>query len=85
METTFIALTLIGLVLLGLAVGFFLAISIGIRRQDSRGRYRSLRDDDDDSALSHTGRYVCGLRFRADETDPETDALPTDDRTPTAV
>jgi hypothetical protein len=53
----------IGLVLLGLAAGFFLAISIGIRRQDNRGRYRSLRDEDDNSALSRTGSLVVGLHF----------------------
>ncbi|SIO84261.1 hypothetical protein [Nocardiopsis sp. JB363] len=84
METTFIVLTFVGLILLGLAVGFFLAISIGIRRQDSRGRYRSLRDDDNDSALSYTGRVVCGLRFR-DEATTGTANLPTQDRTPTAA
>lgn len=53
----------IGLVLLGLAAGFFLAISIGIRRQDNRGRYRSLREEDDNSALSRTGSLVVGLHF----------------------
>ncbi|WP_304453480.1 hypothetical protein [Nocardiopsis sp. YSL2] len=53
----------IGLVLLGLAAGFFLAISIGIRRQDNSGRYRSLREEDDNSALSRTGSLVVGLRF----------------------
>ncbi|GAB3687454.1 hypothetical protein [Nocardiopsis oceani] len=82
METTFMILTFAGLALMGLAAGFFLAISIGIRRQDNRGRYRSLREDDNDSALSHTGRLVCGLRFRTDEDD---DGLPAQDRTPTAA
>ncbi|WP_017605679.1 hypothetical protein [Nocardiopsis alkaliphila] len=77
METTFIALTFIGLLLLGLVVGFFLAISIGIRRQDNRGRYRSLRDEENDSALSHTGRYVCGLRFRDDTAKAAQDRAPT--------
>lgn len=85
METTFIVLTLVGLILLGLAVGFFLAVSIGIRRQDSRGSYRSLRDDDNDSALSHTSRFVCGLHFRDDETIDDTAPLPAQDRTPTAA
>lgn len=85
METTFIALTLVGLILLGLAVGFFLAISIGIRRQDSRGSYRSLRDDDNDSALSHTSRFVCGLHFRDDEDEADTAPLPAQGRTPTAA
>lgn len=79
METTFLALTFIGLILLGLVVGFFLAISIGIRRQDNRGRYRSLRDEENDSALSHTGRYVCGLHFRGGT------AEATQDRTPTTA
>ena len=81
METTFMILTFAGLALMGLAAGFFLAISIGIRRQDNRGRYRSLREDDNDSALSHTGRFVCGLRFRTDEDD----GLSAQDRTPTAA
>ncbi|MEU0241339.1 hypothetical protein ABZ234_26955 [Nocardiopsis sp. NPDC006198] len=57
-----IAVTLVGVVLLGLAVGFLLAVSIGIRRRDSRGAYRSLRGDDP-IALSRTGRLVVGLRF----------------------
>ena len=78
MEITFIVLTFVGLILLGLAVGFLLAISIGIRRQDNRGRYRSLRDKGHDSALSHTGRYVCGLRFPSD-------AASAQDRTPTTA
>lgn len=85
MEPAFIALTFVGLLLLGLAVGFFLAVSIGIRRQDSRGSYRSLRDDDNDSALSHTSRFVCGLHFRGDEITDDTTSLPAQDRTPTAA
>ena len=82
METTFMILTFAGLALMGLAAGFFLAISIGIRRQDNRGRYRSLRKDDNDSALSHTGRFVVGLHFRTDAGGNE---LPGQDRTPTAA
>ena len=57
-----IVITLVGVVLLGLAVGFLLAISIGMRRQDRRGTYRSLRGDDS-TALSRTGSLVVGLRF----------------------
>ncbi|WP_017590704.1 hypothetical protein [Nocardiopsis ganjiahuensis] len=80
MITTFDILMLAGLVLMGLAAGFFLAVSIGIRRQDNRGSYRSLRQDDDDSALSRTGRGLVGLRFREDRRE-----LPVQSRTPTAV
>ncbi|KOX18315.1 hypothetical protein [Nocardiopsis sp. NRRL B-16309] len=83
----------IGLVLLGLAAGFFLAISIGIRRQDNRGRYRSLREEDDNSALSRTGSLVVGLRFangtateRRDRTPgPAGTRDPLQERTPSAV
>ncbi|RKS10856.1 hypothetical protein DFP74_6639 [Nocardiopsis sp. Huas11] len=82
----------IGLVLLGLAAGFFLAISIGIRRQDNRGRYRSLREEDDNSALSRTGSLVVGLRFtngateRRDRSpDPAPARAVLRERTPSAV
>ncbi len=80
MITTFDILMLVGLVLMGLAAGFFLAVSIGIRRRDSRGSYRSLRKDGDDSALSRTGRGLVGLRFREDQSE-----VPIQGRTPTAV
>lgn len=69
---------LLGLLLLGLSAGFFLAISFGIRRQDRRGSYRSLRDEGEESALSRTGSYVVGLHFSND--DPEGTSR---DRTPT--
>ncbi|MFI6576972.1 hypothetical protein ACIBFB_14325 [Nocardiopsis sp. NPDC050513] len=75
-----LVITLAGVVLLGLAAGFFLAVSIGIRRQDRRGSYRSLRDDDDRSALSRTGSLVVGLRFANDAHSPDRR-----DRTPSAV
>lgn len=79
MITTFDILMLAGLVLMGLSAGFFLAVSIGIRRQDSRGSYRSLRQNGNDSALSRTGRGLVGLRFRDDQQQP------VQSRTPTAV
>ncbi|MEV2276439.1 hypothetical protein AB0I72_12690 [Nocardiopsis sp. NPDC049922] len=75
-----LVITLVGVVLLGLAAGFFLAVSIGIRRQDRRGSYRSLRQEDDRSALSRTGSLVVGLRFTNDAPSPDRR-----DRTPTAV
>ncbi|MGW5879187.1 hypothetical protein ACWFMI_21835 [Nocardiopsis terrae] len=80
METTFVILSFAGLVLMGLATGFFLTVSIGIRRRDSRGSYRSLRRGGNDSALDRSGRAVCGLRFREDRSE-----LPDQSRTPTAV
>jgi hypothetical protein len=80
MIATFDILLLAGLLLIGLAAGFFLAVSIGIRRQDNRGSYRSLREAGDDSALSRTGRGLVGLRFREDKQE-----LPVQNRTPTAV
>ncbi|GAB3487169.1 hypothetical protein [Nocardiopsis coralliicola] len=52
------------LVLAGLAFGFLLAVSIGIRRSDRRGGYRSLRDDSDTGRLALSGQRVCGLGFR---------------------
>lgn len=76
-----IVIALVGVVLLGLAAGFFLAVSIGIRRQDRRGTYRSLRRDDEGTPLSRTGSLVVGLRFR----DGEHPAAPSSGRTPTAV
>ena len=86
MITTFDILMLAGLVLMGLAAGFFLAVSIGIRRQDNRGSYRSLRQEDDDSALSRTGRGLVGLRFREDQRGLSVQSeLPVQSRTPTAV
>ncbi|WP_435111436.1 hypothetical protein [Nocardiopsis synnemataformans] len=77
-----IVIALVGVVLLGLAAGFFLAVSIGIRRQDRRGTYRSLRRDDGGTPLSRTGSLVVGLRFRDGE---HPAAAPSTDRTPTAV
>ena len=77
-----ILITLVGIVLLGLALGFFLAVSIGIRRRDSRGTYRSLRDDETSTSLSRTGNLVVGLRFPGGERPA---ASPPQDRTPTAV
>jgi hypothetical protein len=76
-----IVIALVGVVLLGLAAGFFLAVSIGIRRQDRQGAYRSLRRDGEGTPLSRTGSLVVGLRFR----DGEHPSAPSADRTPTAV
>lgn len=80
-----ILITLAGVVLLGLATGFFLAISIGIRRQDRKGTYRSLREGDESTPLSRTGSLVVGLRFRDEGRSGGdwSDGAP--DRTPTAV
>jgi len=77
-----IVIMLVGVVLLGLAVGFLLAVSIGIRRQDSRGSYRSLREEDDTTALSRTGSLVVGLRFPNGK---PAEPSPSQNRTPTAV
>lgn len=77
-----IFIALVGVVLLGLAAGFFLAVSIGIRRQDRRGTYRSLRQEGESTPLSRTGSLVVGLRFR-DEEHPV--VTPSPGRTPTAV
>ncbi|MFL1379225.1 hypothetical protein [Nocardiopsis protaetiae] len=89
----------VGGLLLALAAGFFLAISIGIRRQDGRGGYRSLREEDDNSALSRTGSMVVGLHFanptprpgatrtaaRGTARVPAPRPAPERDRTPTTV
>ncbi len=80
MQIAFALLILAGLLLLGLATGFLLAVSIGIRRQDRNGTYRSLRQDGNHSALSRSSRAVVGLRFRDDRRE-----LPDSGRTPTAV
>lgn len=77
-----IVIALVGVVLLGLAAGFFLAVSIGIRRQDRRGTYRSLRGDGEGTPLSRTGSLVVGLRFRDGE---HPASAPSADRTPTSV
>ena len=77
-----ILITLVGIVLLGLALGFFLAVSIGIRRRDSRGTYRSLRDDETSTPLSRTGNLVVGLRFPGGARPAD---APSQDHTPTAV
>lgn len=81
----------VGGLLLALAAGFFLAVSIGIRRQDGRGGYRSLREEDDNSALSRTGSLIVGLHF-ANPTSregiagvPAPRTAPERDRTPTTV
>ncbi|WP_306369221.1 hypothetical protein [Nocardiopsis sp. CC223A] len=81
----------VGGLLLALAAGFFLAVSIGIRRQDRRGGYRSLREEDDNSALSRTGSLIVGLHF-ANPTPredlarvPAPRSAPEQDRTPTTV
>ncbi|WP_159941786.1 MULTISPECIES: hypothetical protein [unclassified Nocardiopsis] len=71
-------IALVGVVLLGLAAGFFLAVCIGIRRQDDRGTYRSLRGGQGSTPLSRTGSLVVGLRFPGKGAGSR-------DRTPTAV
>ncbi|MDE3721754.1 hypothetical protein PWG71_10170 [Nocardiopsis sp. N85] len=83
-----ILIALVGVVLLAVAAGFLLAISIGIRRQDNRGSYRSLREEDDNSALSRTGSLVVGLRFANTAPRRRVTAPPPAtgrDRTPTTV
>ncbi|WP_017571853.1 hypothetical protein [Nocardiopsis halotolerans] len=80
-----ILVTLVGVVLLGLAAGFFLAVSIGIRRQDRKGTYRSLREGDESTPLSRTGSLVVGLRFRAEDRSGEDRPDGTPDRTPSTV
>ncbi|PWV52992.1 MULTISPECIES: hypothetical protein [Nocardiopsis] len=79
-QIAFVILILAGLLLLGLATGFLLAVSIGIRRADRNRTYRSLRRNGNDSALSRSSRAVVGLRFRDDRGE-----LPDRGRTPTAV
>ncbi|WP_150245460.1 hypothetical protein [Nocardiopsis quinghaiensis] len=79
-----ITIALVGVVLLGLATGFFLAVSIGIRRRD-KGTYRSLRDDEESTPLSRTGSLVVGLRFRDGERSAPEPSHSSPDRTPSAV
>lgn len=83
----FVLIAVTGLVLMGLAAGFFLAVSIGIQRQDRFSGYRALRDEDEHSRLSRTGSRVVGLGYYG----PSSDADDSDDadehgteRTPTA-
>lgn len=59
----FVLIAVTGLVLMGLSAGFFLAVSIGIQRQDRSSGYRALRDDDEHSRLSRTGSRVVGLGY----------------------
>ncbi|MDA2811275.1 hypothetical protein O4J56_11590 [Nocardiopsis sp. RSe5-2] len=59
-----VLLLVAGLVVTGLALGFMLAVSLGIRSRDRKGGYRSLRDDPDGGPLSASGRRVVGLAFR---------------------
>ncbi|MCY9787679.1 hypothetical protein KIK06_27760 [Nocardiopsis sp. EMB25] len=80
-----LVIAFVGLLLLGLSAGFFLAVSIGIRRQDRRRGYRSLREEDDGSVLSRTGSLVVGLRFSNDTRPSGRDHAPDPDRTPSAV
>ncbi|MFY7068645.1 hypothetical protein ACOQFV_22550 [Nocardiopsis changdeensis] len=81
----------VGGLLLALAAGFFLAVSIGIRRQDGKGGYRSLREEDDNSALSRTGSLIVGLHFANPAQRGNTPRVPAPrpaperDRTPTTV
>ncbi|WP_116245903.1 hypothetical protein [Nocardiopsis sp. FIRDI 009] len=71
-----LVIAFVGLVLLGLAAGFLLAISIGIRRQDRRRGFRSLREEDDNNVLSRAGSLVVGLRFANDTRSPEQERTP---------
>lgn len=59
----FVLIAVTGLVLMGLSAGFFLAVSIGIQRQDRSSGYRALRDEDEHSRLSRTGSRVVGLGY----------------------
>lgn len=59
-----IMVVITGLVLLGLAFGFLVAVSIGMKREDRRGGYRGLRDSSESGALSHSGRMLVNLNFR---------------------
>lgn len=59
-----VLLLVAGLVATGLALGFMLAVSLGIRSRDRKGGYRSLRDDSDSGPLAASGRRVVGLAFR---------------------
>lgn len=59
----FVLIAVTGLVLMGLSAGFFLAVSIGIQRQDRFSGYRALRDEDEHSRLSRTGSRVVGLGY----------------------
>ncbi|WP_017542043.1 hypothetical protein [Nocardiopsis halophila] len=59
-----VLLVVAGLVVTGLALGFLLAVSLGIRSRDRKGGYRSLRDDPEQGPLSASGRRVVGLAFR---------------------
>ncbi|MDA2808807.1 hypothetical protein [Nocardiopsis suaedae] len=59
-----VLLLVAGLVVTGLALGFLLAVSLGIRSRDRKGGYRSLRDESEGGPLSASGRRVVGLAFR---------------------
>ncbi|MFD0773887.1 hypothetical protein ACFQZ2_08105 [Streptomonospora algeriensis] len=51
-------------------LGMLVAASIGIRRSD-RGRYRALRNGDDERPFSGAGRSLSGLRFVENGSVPE--------------
>lgn len=75
-----ILLVLMGLVLLGAALGFVAAVSLGMRREDETGEYRSLRNGARLNPLAKAGRRMVGLSIRPDpireESEPETDDDP---------
>ncbi|QVQ51432.1 hypothetical protein J4H86_21925 [Spiractinospora alimapuensis] len=60
-------LILLGLVFLGVALGFVVAVSLGIRGEDRTGRYRSLRNRERLGPLARVGRRLVGLSIRPDE------------------
>ena len=70
----FVLIAVTGLVLMGLSAGFFLAVSIGIQRQDRFSGYRALRDEDEHSRLSRTGSRVVGLGYYGPSSDGSDDA-----------
>lgn len=84
----FVLIAVAGLVLMGLSTGFFLAVSIGIQRQDRFSGYRALRDEDEHSRLSRTGSRVVGLKYYGPASEEPDGSDDTDEhgtaRTPTA-
>lgn len=61
-------LSFLGVALLGLAVGFLVAVSLGSKRADHPSGYRSWRDRSHSGPLERTARSIMGVTIRDNST-----------------
>ncbi|GAA3723335.1 hypothetical protein HDA32_000709 [Spinactinospora alkalitolerans] len=66
-------LLVVALVGFGIAAGFYGAVIIGMKKEDRKRGYHSLRDESESDGLSGAGRRVVGLHFRHTNATTETD------------